>query len=1140
MPVRQGTRVAKGGSVRVIRIAIRRPVTVFMAVTAFVLFGAVSLGRLAFNLLPEISYPSLTIHTDLEDSAPQEVEALVTRPVEEAVGMLAGVKRISSISRSGQSEVVLEFGWDAEMEMAAIEVREKLDFAKLPPTAKRPLLLRFDPRDDPIMHLHLHGALTLTQLRDFAERELKQRIESLTGVAAVKVTGGRDQQIRIEVDERQLAELGIPITQVTDVLRQGNLNQASGSLYDLDSSYMVRVVNEFRSIDDIRETVIDDRSGRKVKLRDVSRVWRGSRERDIIVRFNGSESVAIAVYKTGGANTVAVSQSVRDLLDAMREEPTFPQGIETSVVLDQAKFITASVTNVLSAGVLGGILAAFVLFVFLRDARSTGIIAASIPVSVFATFAAMYQAGISLNIMSLGGVALGIGMLVDNSIVVLEAVHRHRRSRANQAEAVYQGASEVAMPVTASTFTTVAVFLPLVFVEGVAGQLFRDQALTITFSLLASLVVALTLIPMLLSVRLRTDLRLRDGPNTESPPFHGRGGPRRARALSFVTFEVPRVVVTDVRRGLRLFSSFSLGLARPFLDGFDSGFRRAATGYSRLLALGLDKKAVVFGTVLVAVAVAAAAFQFLGAELIPPLAQGEFWFEVRLPQGRSLEFTDEIMHRIESEAQTVPGVGTQFSIIGTSKREQFSIGALDENVAILQVILDDRDDAEAERQAIGRIRALITSVPEVEQRFSRPRLFSFKPPIVVEIFAHDLADQRAAAELVAARLARIDGVTDIETTTRLGDPEVRIRFDRHRLSRFGLQEEQVASVLRNKILGAVATRYRESERQIDILVRIREQDRNAVATIGSMVINSGPERIQAASGTRASPRSSGTEAASNVGRSAREGGPSFVPIRLDQVADIKVGRGPAEIRRIRSQRAAVVEANLGGRDLSGTTSEIREALAEISSELPVSAIAAVGGQNEELELSFTSLGFAMSMAIFLVYLVMASQFESLVHPLVILLTVPLGLVGGVYALALTGTGLSVVVLLGSIVLAGIAVNNAIVLVDFTNRLREQGVATRAALIQACQMRLRPILMTSLTTLLGLVPMAVGWGEGDEVRAPMAIAVIGGILSSTLVTLIVVPVVYELTDTSPAAPLAGASGLRRWIQGSTPPERMLGR
>ncbi len=1101
---------------QITRLAIRRPVTVFMAVTAVVLFGWVSLDRLALNLLPEISYPSLTIQTDYEDAAPEEIESLLTRPVEEVVGVVPGLNRIGSVSRPGQSEVVLEFNWNTDMDVAAIEVREKLDLIEFPRDAKRPVILHFDPANDPILRLQIHGGLTLARLRDIAEREFKKRLESVEGVAAVKVMGGREEQIRVELDERRVAELGIPITQVTETLRQENLNQASGSLYDLDMNYMVRMVNEFRSVDEVRSIVISDDGGRKVMLADIARIWRGSKDRDIIARFNGRESVALAVYKEGDANTVTVSRSVTERLASMEKEPTYPAGVETDVVFDQARFITDSVNNVLSAAIVGGLLAILVLFVFLRDGRSTAIVAASIPISVMATFAAMYQSGITLNIMSLGGVALGVGMLVDNSIVVLEAVHRHRQPGTSLADVVYAGASEVSMPVTASTLTTVAVFVPLVFVEGIAGQLFRDQALTITFSLLASLAVALTMIPMLLAIRLEADPEGSSQEGSRSPRSRGKGLARRASAFArFAAYEAPQIVVSDVRRLLGTISHASGRAALPLLNRFDSGFARLTARYCQFLDASLNHKGLVVASVLAAVALAGLTLQLLGADLIPPLTQGEFSFRVTLPQGRPLESTDAVMRQIESEARAVAGVRTVFSSVGGSQENQFSSGDLEENVGTLHVVLQDRNDKTAEEHAIRRIRDMIGTVPETEQQFERPTLFSFKTPIEVEIFAYELADQRRAAELVAARMDRIEGLGDIETTTDLGSPEIQVRFDRRRLNRLGLQEGQVARVLRNKIRGDVASRYREGDRQIDILVRVDEPDRDTVEDVRNMVINSAPRRAgmvmpQQPEGGRGAANG---EESQEEPRAQREQGarPPFVPVRLGQVATVEVRQGPAEIRRIRSQRAAIVRANLSGRDLGSATDEIRMSLDEISAQMPVGATAAISGQNEELEVSYRSLGFAMALAVFLVYLVMASQFESLLHPFVILLTVPLGLVGVVFALALTGTDLSVVVLLGAIVLAGIAVNNGIVLVDYTNRLRAKGLARRAALLRACRIRLRPILMTSLTTLLGLVPMAFGWGEGDEVRTPIAIAVIGGLLFTTPLTLIAIPVVYEALD-----------------------------
>ncbi len=1125
-----------------VRTAIHRPVSVFMVVVAVLLFGAVSLDRLALNLLPDISYPSITVQTDYEDAAPEEIETLITRPLEETVAVVSGLNRISSTSRPGQSEIVLEFVWDTDMDLAGMEVREKIDFVELPRDVEKPVILRFDPSNDPIQRIQVHGELSLARLRDIAERELKKRIEALDGVAAVKVTGGREEQIRIEVDEKRLAELGIPITTVTSILQDENLNQAGGSLYDLEANYNVRMLNEFRTVEDIRRIVVQDTDGRQVLLQDVARVWRGAKDRGIIARYDGNESVEMAVYKEGDANTVTVSEAVRERLDRIQQESTFPQAVETAVVFDQAEFISQSIGNVLQAALFGGILATFVLFVFLRHLRSTLIIGASIPISIMATFALMYQTGISLNIMSLGGVALGVGMLVDNSIVVLESVYRHRKPGAGLAETVYRGTREVGMAVTASTLTTVAVFLPLVFVEGIAGQLFTDQALTITYSLLASLAVALTFIPMLLAFEIKAEELLdQERREMSADPRSGLRG-SVTRGIHFGMLSIPRIVLRDIRRGLRFCGRVVARILDPFLNWFDRTFERLSEAYPHWLEKSLDRKTAVSGTVAAAIMLSVIAAGFLGGELIPPLTQGEFSFEVRLPDGRPLEATDAVLLQLEESIRSYPGVAKVFSSVGGSQQNQFASGTLEENIGTLHVVMakpserlegldwqgraahyfgrfmdfvSGSSEMQAlEDRAIRGIREQLAGFPEVSHRFSRPTLFSFKTPVEVEIFTYEVEDQRAAANLVAERLERIEGLYDIQTSTRLGNPEVQIRFDRFRMSRLGLEENQVATLLRNKIRGDLASRYRQGDRQIDIVVRAGEQDRDAVSDLRDLIVNS-----PSGAGNGAQNGMGGGQRQSSGGQTPERGGPAagndvrgaFVPIRLRQVADVSIARGPSEIRRIRSQRAAVVSASIAGRDLTGVSEDIRAALAEIADRMPLNTTVVLGGQNEEFEASYDSLMFALALAVFLVYLVMASQFESLIHPFIILFTLPLALVGVVLMLALTGTAVSVVVLLGVIVLAGIVVNNAIVLIDYTNQLRRAGRSKREALIEAAQTRLRPILMTTLTTVLGLAPMSLGWGEGDEVRAPMAIAVMGGLTFSTLLTLILIPVVYDVFD-----------------------------
>jgi len=1089
-----------------IRGAISRPVTVSMFVVAVILFGIVSLDRLALNLLPDISYPSLTIDTAYTDAAPEEIESLITQPVEEAVGVVSGLTRISSVSRPGQSEVVLEFNWDTDMDLAVLDVREKLDFVELPRDAEKPVILRFDPSRDPIMRARLQGLSDLRVLRFFAEKELKKNLEAMDGVAAIKVVGGLEEEIQINIDEKKLAELNIPITQVTDILQRENLNMASGSLYDQESSYMVRTLNEFKSLDEMRRIIIRDEGGRQVRLEDIADVIRGAKDREVIARLDGRESVEVAIYKEGDANTVTVSRAVTRRLGSLKEAKIIPADVSYAIVANQADFIEQAISEVRSNAWMGGLLATIILFLFLKDVRSTLMIGLSIPISIMATFALMYQTDLTLNIMSLGGIALGIGMLVDNSIVVLEAIDRHKRSGLELAEAVYRGTSEVSMAVTASTLTTVAVFLPLVFVEGIAGQLFKDQALTITYSLLASLVVALTVLPMLMAVRFRRAEELYGAdpvtataaPAAERPlskrrwlrPLQrlGRWIVRGIRvSFRFVFGSIIQVVTADVRRIIGWFGRMLGRAIRPVLVPFDRAFLSLQRAYPGWLRLALDHKVVVIGLALVVTLAAAGLYTTLGTELIPPLTQGEFTFEIQLPEGTSIEHTDRLMRDVENRVKGYPDVRTVFTSIGGSNENQFARQVRKENTAALYIVMKDRLDKAAETRCIDRIRGDLDTVPEVSYKFSRPAHFTFKRPIEVEVVTYDLEQLQTLSQRTEGILGGISGLDDIKTTAEMGNPEIHVIFDRERLARLGLDENQVARVIRNKIRGDVATRFKEQDKQIDIMVRADESDRTTVAQVKELVINSA-----AATGT------------------AIPAGPG-VPVKLGAVAEVVMARGPNEIHHIKSSRAAVVSANLSGRDLGSVSAEINRELHRLAPALPANATVALSGQNEELQTAYRSLLFALGLAAFLVYLVMAAQFESLVHPFIIIFTVPLGAVGAVLGLAFTATPVSVMVFIGIIILVGIVVNNAIVLVDYANQLRTDGMSKREALVTAGQVRLRPILMTTLTTVLGLLPMSLGFGEGAEIRAPMAITVMSGLMFSTLLTLIVIPVVYEVVD-----------------------------
>ncbi len=1054
----------------IVGFSLRRRVTISMVAVALVLFGMVAFGRLSVNLLPELSYPSLTVETRLAGAAPPEVESLVSRPIEEVVGVVAGVKRLTSVSKPGLSQVTLEFDWGRDMDFAALDVRQKLDMIRLPREADKPVLLRFDPANDPILRLYLTGGADLYQLRYVAEEVLKKDLESTEGVAAIKVNGGYEEEIQVRVDEGKLSLLGLAIGDVNERLLRENVNQAGGSLYEEEARYLVRANNEFASLDDILETVLFSHQGRRVKVADVATVVRGHRQREVISRFGGTEAVELALYKEGGANTVQVARLVANRLDQVRRE--LPEGIELVTGVDQSEFIRASIGDVLQNALLGGAIAIVVLLLFLKDLRSTLIIGVSIPISVVATFFLMYRTGTSLNVMSLGGLALGVGMLVDNAIVVLEAIFKRREAGADALEAARAGASEVGRAVAASTLTTVAVFLPVVFLEGVAAQLFRDMALTVSFSLIASLAVSLTLIPMLAAWTGGGFERAAEA----APPAGGR----LRRVLRAVLVTAPAALLAGLRwLASRLWRGAAWAV-RPVAAGFDRALAGASDAYPTLLRAALRSRGAVLAAALLLFAGAVWTVPRLGFDLIPVFSQGEFSFLVELPEGTPLEATDRFIADVETAVAGDARVASFSSIVGGRGLALTSTGSEGENSARLQIKMAAGTTPADEQAVVGVLRRKLGRSGLARFEFERPTFFSFRKAVELEVYGDSLAELHAAADQLRATVASVPGTADVESTAELGNPELQILFDRSQLAQLGLDLGGVAETVRNKVQGEVATRFTEGDREIDIVVRSVELGRASVDDVQDFIIGQ------------------------------REG----VPIFLKSVARVRQTEGPSEIRRIGQKRAAVISANLDGRDMAAVAADVRQRLAD--EPLPAGVTASLSGQEQERAEALASLMMAMALAIFLVYLVMASQFESFLHPFVIIFTLPLGAVGVVAALASTGRTVNVVAMIGAVMLAGIVVNNAIVLIDAVNQRRRAGLAKLEALVAAGQDRLRPILMTSATTILGLLPMALGLGEGAELRAPLAITVIGGLSAATLLTLFVIPVVYSLVDRAPEA------------------------
>lgn len=1080
---------------KLIDFSIRRRVTIAMFTLGILLFGFVSLSRLKINLLPELSYPTLTVRTEYEGAAPAEIENLVTKPIEEALGVVKNVEQVRSISRTGQSDVTLEFTWGTEMDFASIDVREKLDALQLPLEVERPVILRFDPTLDPIMRYAFFvdqekGTETkknvdfasleeteavsdisnLKKLRRFADEQIKKELESSAGVASVKISGGLEEEIQVAIDQDRLSHLGVSLEQITQILGAENINLSGGKLEEGTQQYLVRTLNQFQNVGQIQNVVVTIQNGTPVYLKDIADVSQGYKEREAITRLNGQEAVEIAIYKEGDANTVNVAEGVASKINGFKKN--LPEGTSVTKVYDQSTFISSAVDEVVDAGIIGGILAVIILYLFLRNFWATVIISLSIPVSVIATFNLMYGYDITLNIMSLGGIALGIGLLVDNSIVVLENISRHKAMGKSVLKAAQDGAGEVGTAVIASTLTTIAVFFPLVFVQGIAGQLFRDQALTVTFSLLASLLVAVTLIPMLSSLASRKKTEVEE-PELREP--RTKTGRRLRAARIFLFTRIPTFILGVFKKAFRGLGKGILFVLNPFLNAFEKVYGAIENRYPALLKWAVERRFIVVSMAFMIFVASLTLVPRLGMELIPSLSQGEFKVEFQLPPGTPIEKTDKALRNVQQATGKLDNVSSSFAVAGSGNKMDANPNQGGENWGELDVVLAAGSGRDQEEQAMQQLRDDLHLIPGLQYKFSRPALFTFKTPIEIEVSGYDLDRLKKVSDVLARKMSANDRFADVKSTMEQGSPEIQIQFDRAKAAALGLQVYEVADLVVSKVRGDVATRYSWRDRKIDVLVRAREEDRSSVDKIRNLIIN--PNSTQ--------------------------------PVTLASIAEINVATGPSEIRRISQQRVALVSANLSYGDLATAAQEIQQIISETA--IPPGLTARVAGQNEEMADSFQSLLFALSLAVFLVYLVMASQFESLLHPFIILFTIPLALVGVILGLWLTGSTISVVVFIGLILLAGIVVNNAIVLIDLINQLRAKGMKKVQAIIEGGKSRLRPILMTTLTTTLGLLPLAIGFGDGAELRAPMAITVIFGLVVSTLLTLVVIPAMYAIMD-----------------------------
>ncbi len=1017
---------------------------------AVALLGAISFWRLPIDLLPDVAYPRLVVYTTYPDVGPTEVERFVTEPIERQVSQVPGVERVESVSREGVSLVVLRFAWGTDMEFAVLNVREQLDNSRdeLPEMSSRPVVLRTDPNSEPVMAVSVAGESDLASLKELAENVFKRRLEQIDGVAEAALAGGLEREIHVEVDPRLLESYGFTIEDIGAVLESANLSAPGGRIRRGRYNYALRTLGEFETVHEIAKVPLGpnrsdaSRTSNLVLLGDVARVEDGFRDRESIARYNGAEAVGLLLFKESGANTVRVAERVEVVLNQLRAE--YPE-VRLDLAMNQAGFITDAISNVVQALVFGGILAFLVLFLFLRNARYPVAIALAIPISVVAAFSLLDLAGVSLNIMSLGGLALGVGMLVDNSIVVLENIFRHSESGLDLMEAAAQGANEVQGAITASTLTTISVFGPIIYVEGVAGELFGALSFAVAFALLASLVVALTLLP------------------TMAARWGGGSTASGSSAFRRLT-----------RSALQSAYSATSRIFAPLLDWFDRRFVIFAAWYHGLLERALNNRGLVVGVATLTLVLGLAVAAMLDRDLLPNVDQGAFQARLELPRGTDLDETAAVAARLEDAIRSDPAVDAVFTRAGI---QQAVAGVEGEESGLNTAVLDVRlKSGERTAATLERMQPAFGQFPqgmlviETGTATALGRLLGGgEADLAVRVRGDDLTGAWIYARQLERDLQRESSLTNVRMAVEEGQPELLVEIDRERAAAYGIEPRRIAETVEDYMLGRTASEFVDFAEKVPIIVRLPEEQRRSAQTLSLLSVDG-------------------------------------IPLR--ELVYTRETVGPAEVRRVEQSRTVSVYADAAS-NLDAAIAAVREILA--SHVAPAGLRVEVGGENEERTRSYRDLAFAFGLALLLVYMILAAQFESFVHPFTILLSVPLATVGASVALWVTGEGLNAMSLIGLVILVGIVVNDAIVKVDFINQVRASGTPLRAAILEAGRVRLRPIIMTTVTTVLGLTPMALGLGRGADLRAPLAIAVIGGLLSATALTLVVVPVAYDLLD-----------------------------
>jgi len=1014
------------------KVAVQRPVTFLMVTLIIIGFGLFGLSKLRLNLYPDVTFPTITIYTTYEGVAPEDIETLITKPLEEGVGSTSGVLKVRSLSSQGASVLKLYFNWGTDLYIAESDVRKKLDGVRrsIPQDAEQPIIFTYDPNQEPIVVLTLTSSTkSARELRTISTQWIEQRLERIPGVASAETSGGLERQINVWIRNDALRAFNLDIGAVANRLRAENVQIPAGELTEGRIVYSLRTIGDFKDINQIRNTVVGSNNGVPIRLGEIAEVSDDIAQPIGNVRINGDDGVVINIYKQSEVNVVTTAEEILAQLD--RIQTSIPQDVQLNVLTNKANFITLSIDNLFSSGIQAIVLVVLVLLLFLGNWRTSMIVAISIPVSVIATFSIMDWADLSLNVISLSGLTLAVGMVVDNAIVVLENIFRYRdQEHADPSTAAIKGAQEVAIPVMISTLTTLVVFIPILFVPGIAGFLFRDLALTISFALIMSTFIALTLIP-LLSARFLTP-KQRDA---KKPPL-------------------------------------------KIAHTIENALNQMDSTYSRLLSSSLKRKWMTFGSSILFFLATLPLFNFLGGEFFPPVDESAFVLSIEREPGVNIfelgrtfkQVEDVIKDNVPEARLIVSDYGDKSGVEGAENP-----GGYHGMVRVELVPISDRNRSQFE--ITKELLTKLENIPgaQIKEEIINPLSPDGESGLIINVFGYDQEQKKILADGISERIKEIPGIVNVFSSSDLGRPELRIIMDRERISRNYLNTQQVANAVGNAVKGNVATTFVDQGIEYAVLVQLHPDEITNSSALEQVQIRT-PEGV-------------------------------WMPLR--NLASIERYQGPTNILRINQERINEIKADLGDTDLQTATVQVKQILDQM--EWPEGYRYEIGGSAEEQSDSFSYLLLAFLIAAVLTYMVMAGQFESFSEPFIIIFTIPLALSGVIIMLLITNTAISVTSMVGLILLSGIVVNNGIVMIDYIKILQVRGSARFDAIVEGATRRLRPILMTALTTVLSMVPLALEIGEGSETWSPMARTVIGGLSVSTFLMLFVVPAAYLILN-----------------------------